>query len=129
MPHFDGPYTIISTNEHHSTVTLDLPNVPNVFPVFHTSEIQPFLKNNDNLFPSRALNPPDPVLVRGKHEFYIDKIVDKRRRNKQTQYRIRWQGEGPEGNKWLPANELEECKALDVWQKHRKRLPKLVLRL
>ena len=26
-----------------------------------------------------------------------------------------WQGEGPEGNKWLPAWELEDCEALDVW--------------
>ena len=128
MPRFDGPYMIISTNERHSTVTLDLPNAPNAFPVFHTSEVRQFLENDDNLFPSRALNPPQPVIIRGEQEFFIDKIVDERRRNKKTQYRVRWQGEGPEGDKWLPASELEDCEALDTWQTHKKRIPRLVLR-
>ncbi|KAF8269462.1 hypothetical protein EI94DRAFT_1574204, partial [Lactarius quietus] len=27
-----------------------------------------------------------------------------------------WRGEGPEGDKWLPASNLEECEALDRWQ-------------
>src|SRR5271155_2855172 len=42
MPRFDGPYEILKTNPIHSTVTLHLPRSPNVFPVFHTSEIMPF---------------------------------------------------------------------------------------
>lgn len=57
MPRFDGPFTIKNTDEKHSTVTLDLPNLPNIFPVFHTSEIKPFIENDDSLFPSRALVP------------------------------------------------------------------------
>jgi len=36
MPHYDGPYTIIDVDEDHSTVTLNLLNSPNIFPVFHT---------------------------------------------------------------------------------------------
>ena len=76
MPQFDGPYTIISTNKHHSTVMLDLLNTPNTFPVFHISKICPFLKNNNKLFPDQALNPPDPVLIQGKHEFFINKIIN-----------------------------------------------------
>ena len=128
MPRFDGLYMIISTNERHSTVTLDLPNAPNAFPVFHTSEVRQFLENDDNLFPSHALNPPQPVTIHGEQEFFIDKIINERRRNKKTQYRVRWQGEGPEGDKWLPASELEDCEALDAWQTHKKRIPKLVLR-
>ena len=39
MLRFDGPYTIVDTNEIHSTVTIELPNTPNIFPTFHTSEI------------------------------------------------------------------------------------------
>ena len=30
MPHYDGPYTIIDTDERHSTVTIELPNAPNI---------------------------------------------------------------------------------------------------
>jgi hypothetical protein len=62
MPHFDGPYKIISTDEKHSTVTLDLPEHSALFPVFHTSEIKLFKENNDTLFPSRALHPPKPCI-------------------------------------------------------------------
>ena len=47
---------------------------------------------------------------------FIDKIVDQQHRGHGTQYWVRWQGEGPEGNKWLPARELEDCAALDEWQ-------------
>ena len=115
MPRFDGPYLITATNKNHSTVTLHLPNSPHAFPVFHTSEIFPFKENDDDLFPQRALHPPAPIIRDGEQEFFIDKIVDERRRAKQTQYRVRWQGEGPEGDKWLPASEVEDCEALDVW--------------
>ena len=128
MPRFDGPYSVISTNEKHSTVTLDLPHSPNMFPVFHTSEIIPFRENNGTLFPDRTLTPPEPLLINGEQEFFIDKIVDEKRKNKQTLYRVRWQGEGPEGDKWLPACELEDCQALDVWLKRKTKLPRLVLR-
>jgi hypothetical protein len=41
----------------------------------------------------------------------IDKIVNERRRGKT--YTVS-QGEGLEGDKWFPANELEDCEALDV---------------
>ena len=117
MPRFNGPFVIKSTDEKHSTVTLDLPNLPNIFPVFHTSEIKPFTENNDTLFPSRSLVPPDPVTraLNGQEEFFIDKIVDERKRGKKTLYKVRWQGEGPEGDLWLPAEELSKCEALNHW--------------
>jgi hypothetical protein len=80
MPRYDGPYRITSTDEKHSTVTLDLPNNPQAFPVFHTSEVYPFHENNNDLFPGRALNAPDPVTINGEEEHYINKIVDERTR-------------------------------------------------
>ena len=115
MPRFDGPYPIIATNEIHSTVTLALPNQSRLFPVFHTSEVKPFHENDNSLFPTRALQPPNPINVDGNQEFFIKRIVDERRRGRRKQYLVRWSGEGPEGNLWLDENELEECEALDVW--------------
>ena len=128
MPRYDGPYEIISTDEKHFTVTLSLPHSPHAFPVFHTSEVQPFQENNDDLFPECALKPPTPVTIDGQQEFFIEKIVDERRRHNKTQYKVRWQGEGPEGDIWLPASELEDCEALDAWQDRRPKLPRVVLR-
>ena len=75
MPCFDGPFIIKNTDELHSTVTLDLPNLPNIFPKFHTSKIKPFTENDNSLFPSRALIPPEPITINNKQEFFIDKIV------------------------------------------------------
>ena len=128
MPRFDGPYTITAVDKKHSTVTIDIPHAPHLFPVFHTSEVIPFQENDNSLFPTRIPTPPEPLMINGEQEFFIDKIVDERRRNAQTQYLVRWQGEGPEGDKWLPASELENCQALDVWQARKRRLPRLVLR-
>ena len=119
MPRFDGPYVITAANEKHSTVTLNLPNSPHIFPVFHTSEVRPFKENDDALFPGRTLKPPAPITLNGEEEFFIEKIVDERRQGKQLQYRVRWQGEGPEGDKWLPASEVEDCEALDIWLAHK----------
>ena len=119
MPRFDGPFKIKSTNEKHSTVTLDLPNLPNIFPVFHTSEIRHFAENDNTLFPSRALLPPEPITINGQEEFFIDKIVDEKKRGKKTLFRVWWQGEGPEGDIWLPAEELADCEALNTWTNHK----------
>jgi len=120
FPCFDGPYKITDTNTRHSTVTLELPGHLGLFPVFHTSEIKPFLPNDDSLFPQRALRPPAPVTISGQQEHFIDKIVDERVRHKRLQYLVRWQGEGPEGDLWLPADELQACEALDKWQARNK---------
>jgi hypothetical protein len=116
MPRFDGPYKVTATDEKHSTVTLDLPEHSTLFPVFHTSEVKLFVENDDSLFPTRALHPPDPVAIDGHREYFVEKIVDERRRRNARQYLVRWRGEGPEGDLWLAAAELEDCEALDAWQ-------------
>ena len=85
MPCYDGPYKITSTNEKHSTVALSLPHNPQAFPVFHTSEIQPFHENNNNLFPEHALQPPAPLTIDGEQEFFIEKIIDECKRHNKTQ--------------------------------------------
>ena len=115
MPRYDGPYTIVEVHAACSTVTLDMPNSPNVFPVFHSSQVKPFKPNDPLLFPSRELERPQPVIIDGHEEFIIDCILDERRRGRGFQYLVRWRGYGPEDDRWLPHRELEECAALDTW--------------
>ena len=121
MPRYDGPYRIVKINPEFSTVTLDLPTTNNIFPVFHTSEIVPFIENDDTLFPSRALHPPEPVIINDNLEHFIDKIVDEKRTRGRGghKYLVRWRGQGPEHDLWLQAKGLEDCEALDVWQRQR----------
>jgi len=116
MPRFDGPYMIIDLDKDHSTVTLDLPNSPNVHPTFHTSEVLPFVKSDTALFPSRKFAEPIPIITSdGQEEFYIDRIIDARRCGRSYQYLVCWQGYGVEHDKWLPGSELQDCQALDDW--------------
>lgn len=111
----DGPYPIMATNEWHSTVMLALPNQLRLFPVFHLSEVKPFHKNDNNLFPTWALHPPDPINIDSQQEFFIDKIVDEQWQGRRMQFLVRWHGEWPKGDIWLDKEELEECNTLDIW--------------
>ena len=49
MPRFNGPYTVTDINPDHSTVTLDLPNSPNIFPTSHTFMVIPYIEDNPML--------------------------------------------------------------------------------
>ena len=117
MPRFDRPHTIMKIDAEHSTVTLDLPNSPNIFPVFHTSEVLPFIENDEKLFPSRALHSPEPVLINDNLEHFVKKIIDKKkcRGHGSMKYLICWAGQGPEHDLWLPQKELEDNATLDIW--------------
>jgi len=124
MPHYDGPYTIVvNTNEKHSTVTIELPNAPNIFPTFHTSEVLPFIECDTDLFPSCKKDEPPPILTpEGNEEFFIDKILDQRCQGCGYQFLIHWQGYSVEHDRWLPGMELQDCAALEDWLASRGKL-------
>ena len=128
MPRFDGPYEILKVDPNHSTVTLHLPRSPDVFPVFHTSEVMPFIENDESLFPSRTLHSPEPINVNDNLEHFVDKILDERksRGRGQPQYLVRWVGQGPEYDLWLPRRELEDCEALEIWLSSKSATPRSV---
>jgi hypothetical protein len=96
MCRFDGPYTVTATHPECSTYTLSLPNQPNVFPVFHSSEIEPYVENDDKLFPGRKLAEPAPIINdNGDEEWFIDEIIDERPRGRGKQYLVTFSGYGP----------------------------------
>jgi hypothetical protein len=118
MPRYDGPYVVINTNENASTVTLDIPNQPNIFPTFHTSLVKPF-KDNDNIkFPSRTLDKPGPIDVDGQEEYFVDKIMDHKKIGKGYRYLVRWRGYGPGDDRWIRGADLEDNIALDEYWAH-----------
>lgn len=116
MPRFDGPYTIADINHDASTVTLDLPTTAKLCPTYHTSEILPYNENDCTLFPSRELARPGSIVTEnGVEEYYVDKIIDARKRGRGMQYLVRWLGYGPEEDEWLAGSELADNAALDDW--------------
>jgi hypothetical protein len=89
FPRYDGPYNIIDVYTETSNYTLELPNSPNTYPTYHASELKPFLANNANLFPSRELSQPQPVVTSdGLEEYLVQEIIDSRRRGKGWQYLV-----------------------------------------
>ena len=115
MPRFDGPYLVTETTLEISMVTIDLSNHPNTFPTFHTSQVCPFIENNNTLFPGWELEEPPPVFVNDEGEFFVNHILDERKRGRGLQYLVHWLGYGPEEDRWLPRRKLNDCKALDIW--------------
>ena len=116
FPRYDGPYNITDVHTETSNYTLELPNSPNTFPTYHTSELKSFLPNDSDLFPSREVPQPQPVVTSGGlEEYHVEKIIDSRRRGKGWQYLVRWTGYGPEHDRWLAGSALDECAALDAW--------------
>jgi hypothetical protein len=116
MPHFDRPYDVTKVNHDHSTVILHLPNHPCIFPTFHMSQVIPFTKNDDSLFPSRELEHPPPIMIDDEEEFFIDHILDECKCGCSMQYLFHWSGYSPKDNQRLPTSALANCKALNIWQ-------------
>jgi hypothetical protein len=89
IPCFDGPYNIVNSTPESSAYTLDLPNSPNIFPTFHTSQLKRFTENDRLLFPSRKHAWPGPIMTReGLEEYVIERILDERRRGHGYQYLV-----------------------------------------
>ncbi|KAF9026190.1 hypothetical protein BDZ89DRAFT_953130, partial [Hymenopellis radicata] len=96
FPRKDGPWVVTHANAERSSYTLDVPN-ESKFNTFHISELAPFTPNNAELFPSRELQRPGPIVTEdGFEEFFIEEIIDEKGRGKRRQCLVRWRGYGPE---------------------------------
>ncbi|OJA16296.1 hypothetical protein AZE42_09402 [Rhizopogon vesiculosus] len=116
MPRFDGPYHIIEAHPETSTYMLDLPNMPNIFPTFHVSQLRRYVANNPTLFPTHVRPHPAPVITEnGSEEVVIDCIIEEWHCGRGWRYLVRWVGYGPEHDEWMSCQELEDCEALDRW--------------
>ena len=60
------------------------------------------------------MHPPPPILVEGKDELEIDRILDHRDKRLQKGYTreflVKCTGYGPEHNTWEPENNMQHCK-------------------
>lgn len=101
MPCFDSPYIIIDTHPEASTITLNMPNAPNLFPTFHTSNVKPWYPNDDTKYPSCSLEQPSPISVNGSEEFLVDAILDHKKVGCGFCYLIHFVGYGPEHDHWI----------------------------
>jgi hypothetical protein len=115
MPRFDRPFTTTAVHKECSTVTLDMASQPHVFPVFHTSEIEPYVENDDDLFPGRKLECLGPIITDLGEEHEVADIIDQWKCGRGYQYLVRWAGHGNEDARWLPSREVAHLDALHDW--------------
>jgi hypothetical protein len=87
-----GPFTIVSQPSTMS-FTLRLPATIRIHPVFHVSQLEP---EDPNTFQDREQPPPPPLIVDGKPEYLIERIIDSKynraRRHCQLSYHVKWIG-------------------------------------
>ena len=107
MPRSDGPFEIIRAYPERSIYTLRLPGNSRVYPGFHASQLKRYIPNNDQQYPSRALERPDAVQGQGDDaEWELERILDRRRAGRGWQYRIQFRGWGAEDEQWRSRREL-----------------------
>ena len=117
MPHFASPYNVLKAYPELSLYTLQLPPSSKAHPTFHISHLWPHIVNDNELFPSQAYHPPQPLITADSStEYFIKQILDRQSRSRGHQFLVRWMGYGPEHNLWLPRSKLINTKALEKWE-------------
>jgi hypothetical protein len=117
MQQFDGPFLVTDVHAAKSSVTIDVPTQPNAYPSYHTSHLKPFTENDAAKYPSRTLPEPGPIMVDGAEEYTVDKIIAHRKVGRGYQFRVQFEGWGPEHERWIAGRELEDNEALDLYWK------------
>ena len=98
---------------------LKLPINMRIHPVFHTSMLR-WYEEMPEKFKSRKEVPPPPILVDGHEEYVIERILDRRIRNKGkkqiVEYLVKWKGYPMHQATWEPYDHVAETKALDDYE-------------
>ncbi|KAJ1088498.1 hypothetical protein NDU88_001655 [Pleurodeles waltl] len=86
-PRYYGPFRILQLI-NPVTVRLHLPHTWKIHPVFHDSQLKPYVPDPY----SRQFPCPPPVLVDDVPEYEVQEICDSRLFHKRLQYLIHWKG-------------------------------------
>ena len=101
-----GPFKVIEAIGTRS-YKLDLPNTMRIYPVFHTSLLEPF---KPDPIEGRSPVPLPPVVVNKHEEYEVDYIVDFRIHRNSLQYLVHWKGYTTMNRTWEPSKDTINCK-------------------
>jgi len=105
--HFVRPYKvkgIISSN----AIELELPKSIRIYPVVNVSRVRlykPQVEGQKKIMPK-------PVIIEGKEEFEVEKILNKRTVRGKEKFLVRWKGYTAEEDTWESRENLENTKEL-----------------
>jgi hypothetical protein len=108
IPKFYGPFQVLAVDNEKENVTLMLPDSlakTRLHPVFHVSKLKPFHDRLD-AFPDFVESFSRPQAVSSNQEgeelFEIDRILNKRIRNKHPEYLVHFKGYPDSHAQWEP---------------------------
>jgi hypothetical protein len=109
FPRFIGPFTI-TKKINPVAYRLHLPHTLSIHPVFHVSELKPYIKG------SKDRPPPIPTGIQGDYEWEVESIkgheVRGRGTNSENRYLVHWKGYPDEFDTWEPEPNLLRCREL-----------------
>src|SRR6266704_2643582 len=112
-----GPFPI-TKRISVTTYTLKLPPQWRIHPVFHASLLMPYKET-----PIHGANFPEPPpdLIEGEPEWEVERIVNTRRYQNQTQFLIKWKGYSDAHNSWEPEKNLNATELVEEYYKRNPR--------
>ena len=118
MARYDGPYKIKHVYPDTSTYILNLPTSMKIFPTFHGSMLKNYTQSNDTLFSSRRFERPAPIVTEdGVKEWFVDCVLNRRRRGRGYRWLVQWKGYSADMDTWELTWVVKDLAVLDVWLK------------
>ena len=115
MPRFLGPYKVLKAMNDSSNVTLELPpelKDMRISPTFHTNLVQPYVKNNDILFPKREARSYYDFGNNDEQEWFVDEILAHKWTDNSLELQVKWTlGDVT----WEPIDSCKNLEALDSY--------------
>ena len=105
MPKFIGPYKVLKAM-NNSSIMIELPQKfkdRRINPTFHTSLVQPYIKNNDILFPKRDTKALYNFGYNKDQEWLIEEILAHKWTKNDLEFQVKWE----------PLSSCEELEAQD----------------
>lgn len=103
-----GPF-LIAEQKGPVNYRLDLPKDARIHPVFHISLLEP-------ADPNAILQTTFHFQPQEDDEYEVERIIDQRGQK----YLIKWKGYPDSDNTWESRKNLEDCQALDSWERQRR---------
>jgi len=114
---FVGPYRIkkiVSSN----AIELELPSTVKIHPVVNVSRIHRYVGQVEE----QKKEQPLPVIIEGKEEWEVERILNKRRVRGKDKYLVRWKGFTAEFDTWEGRENLKNAKeAIKEFEKEYRR--------
>ena len=116
-PEWIGPFKVQTFNHWFNNYTLDFlehPDLQLLYNNFHILVLKPYYRNDPTKFPNREASKPPPVQ---DDRYTVSKVLEFRTRpgTGAREYKVRWEGYGPEYDEWVSALDIDSDLLENYW--------------